>query len=233
MKLPKKMSLGAAAFVLAIALLIYFFFDDARAQLIPLFEWIEGIGPWGIFWFIVIYIAFVILTIPSFPLTLAAGFMFGIVQGSLYVLSAIMIGAMIAFFLARYLVSEYISGKMKKYPKLKRINDGLGHEGWKIIMLCRLVPFFPAKFSNYFFGVTRISVRGFFVGNLFGVIPYTVLNVWIGSLAANLARLGEREPTGTDWIIYAVGTVAGLLLVIYITRLARGAMDRSLASSDE
>jgi len=59
-------------------------------------------------------------------------------------------------------------------------------------MLSRLVPFFPFKLSNYFFGLTRFSLRGLVFGTLVGIIPFSVHNVYLGAIAADLATLGTR-----------------------------------------
>jgi uncharacterized membrane protein YdjX (TVP38/TMEM64 family) len=233
MRFGKTLPLVGSGFVVVVLLVLFFFFDDIREEILPVFEWIEARGAWGAFWFILIYVGLVVLLIPSLPLTLAGGFLFGVVHGSAYVIAAMMIGALTAFAIARYFLHGPVASRMERHPTLERVSRGMGPDGWKIVMLCRFIPFFPAKLSNYLFGVTHIRLPGFILGNFLGILPYTILNVWIGSLAADLATLGEREQrTPLEWGLYGLGFVATIAVVVYITRLARGAMEKTLERAE-
>ncbi|MFN2310366.1 MAG: VTT domain-containing protein, partial [Gammaproteobacteria bacterium] len=57
--------------------------------------------------------------------------------------------------------------------KLQVVSEELTPHGWKIVLLTRLIPFFPGKISNYFFGLTEFSLPGFVGGSLLGFIPYS------------------------------------------------------------
>jgi len=60
------------------------------------------------------------------------------------------------------------------------------------------------------------------------MIPGTIMYVYIGSLAGDLASLGTGNRTRTtgEWILYGVGLLATLAVTVFVTRLAK----RSLAS---
>lgn len=233
MKPGKKISLLVGIAIVSTFILLLLT-GDISDKAVPVIEWIGSMGAWGPVWLILIYIALIVFLIPSFPLTLAAGFLFGVFQGSLYVVCALAVGGIIAFYLGRYLLHTRISKQIHAYPQLERVSRGLeGNGGWKFVLLCRFVPFFPSKLSNYIFGVTHVRPGAFFIGNLVGVIPYTILNVWMGSLAADLTRLGERnERTPLEWVFYGLGLGAAVVVVFYITRLARGAMEKQLEPQD-
>ncbi len=237
MKLPprKPLLITIALVIVAALALIFIPLDDAADVALPILEWIEQTGPTAAIWFTLIYLGFVIFLLPSFPLTLAGGFLFGVINGSLLVILATATGSMIAFFAARTFLHQKIAAKMTAYPQLERVSRGMhGPGAWKLVMLCRFVPFFPAKLSNYLFGVTHVRSGAFFVGNLIGIFPYAILNAWIGSLAADLASLGERqERTPLEWALYGFGLVATILVIISITRLARGALEKQLAEQDQ
>ncbi len=59
-------------------------------------------------------------------------------------------------------------------------------------------------------------------------MPITITNAYIGSLASDLSTLGLRSSSRTqaDWVIYGIGLVVMIALVVYITHLARRALDK-------
>jgi uncharacterized membrane protein YdjX (TVP38/TMEM64 family) len=95
-------------------------------------------------------------------------------------------------------------------------------------MLTRLIPFFPSKISNYFFGLTSFSLRGYVGGSLLGFTPFSINNVYLGSIAGDLSTLGQRnlERTPLEWTLYGAGFLAIVIAVIYLNRLARRALAR-------
>ncbi len=203
---------------------IYF---DAQSHLLRFFDWLEELGVWAPPLFILIDMLVVVLVLPGVMLTLGAGFMFGVLKGSLYVVIGTTLGATIAFMIARYLFGKRASQFVLNHSKLKVVNDEFTRQGWKVVLLTRLVPFFPFKLSNYFFGLMRISLRHFILGVFFGIWPITINNVYIGSLAADLATLGSRSSSRSqaEWAMYGIGLIITIAAVVYITRLARRALD--------
>ncbi|MBW1817889.1 MAG: TVP38/TMEM64 family protein [Deltaproteobacteria bacterium] len=218
--------------VLLLALVGAFFYFQGNfhvESVVSFLEWLEGLGAWAPFLFILIDMLVVVLVLPGVFLTLGAGFMFGILRGSLYVIIGSTIGAAIAFLIARYLFGERATGFFLGHSKLKLVNDEFKRAGWKFVLLTRLVPFFPFKLSNYLFGLMQISLRDFILGAFFGIIPFTITNVYIGSLAADLATIGSRTASRSklEWTIYGIGVIIAIVAVIYITFMARKALDSS------
>jgi uncharacterized membrane protein YdjX (TVP38/TMEM64 family) len=117
---------------------------------------------------------------------------------------------------------------------LKLVNDEFKRAGWKIVLLTSLVPFFPFKLSNYLFGLMQISLRDFIFGVFFGIMPFTITNVYIGSLAADLATIGSRTASRSkmEWTIYGIGVIIAIVAVIYITHLARRALDKYISREE-
>lgn len=55
------------------------------------------------------------------------------------------------------------------------------------------------------------------------MMPGTVMYVYLGALAGELARAGgEGGRTPAEWALYAAGLAATVIVTIYVTRLARG-----------
>ena len=193
--------------------------------------WIQNLGSTGAIVFILIYIIATIAIIPGSILTLGAGFIFGVIWGSVYVLIGAILGETLAFLIGRYLARDWIKQKIAKNQTFTAIDRALNREGLKIILLTRLSPIFPFSLLNYAFGVTGISLRDYFLGSI-GMIPMTITYVYTGSLAGNLATIGETtqltNPT-LHWIIRIVGFITTVAATCYITRIARQALDKSLA----
>ena len=157
-----RLTLAVAVVIVAIGVYIAV---DGQTLVLRLFDWLAEIGPWAVALFILVDTLAVILVLPGIMLTMGAGFFFGVVEGSVYVIAATSTGASIAFFVARHWLGARSVRYLRAHPKLEVIEERFTREGWRFVLLTRLIPFFPFKLSNYFFGVTNISFRHFFVGN--------------------------------------------------------------------
>lgn len=207
---------ASTAFVAALlGVLLYF---DTQTYVWQLFEWLETIGLWAAPLFILIDMLVVVFLLPGIIFTLGAGFLFGVLKGSLYVIIGTTLGAALAFAAARHLFGEKTAKYILSNPKLHLVHQELNCKAWKIILLTRFLPFFPFKLSNYFFGLTQFSLRDFLLGTFFGIMPITITNVYIGSLAANLATLGSR-PT-PNWGIYGLGFFVTVAVTLYFAHVA-------------
>lgn len=212
-------------FTAVLGVLLLFGVDE---QVLRLLNWLDAQGGGASLLFVLIIAAVVVLLLPGVLFTAGAGFVFGVVEGTVYVVAGTTLGAVIAFLIARYLFGERASRFVRRHARLKLISEELTPQGWKIVMLTRLVPFFPFKLSNYFFGLTSFSLRGFTGGTLLGVIPFSMHSVYLGSIAADIATLGTRntERTPLEWGLYGSGFLVAIGIVIYLSRLARRTLAR-------
>jgi len=197
--------------------------------------WISGLGPHAGIIFIVIYIAATIFFLPGSILTLGAGVVFGVIKGSVAVSIASTLGATAAFLVGRYLARGWVSKKISNNEKFSAIDEAVAREGWKIVLLTRLSPIFPFNMLNYAFGLTKVSLKHYFWASWIGMLPGTVMYVYIGSLAGDLATLGtgQRERTVGEWVLYGVGLLATIAVTVFVTRLARKALKRKVAETVE
>jgi uncharacterized membrane protein YdjX (TVP38/TMEM64 family) len=199
--------------------------------------WVHSLGVLGPIAFILIYNLATLLFLPGSLLTLKGGCLFGIFWGSIYVLIAATIGATLAFLIGRYLSRDWVCGQMENNPKFKAIDLAVAKEGWKIVLLTRLSPVFPFNLLNYVFGVTQVSLKDYILGSL-GIIPGTVMYVYIGSLAGNLAVVNmPHQPTSLEtqiwqWAMRVVGLIATVAVTIYVTRVAQKALAPSIATAE-
>ena len=216
--------IGSLLFVAVVLILLVHF--GVHKEVLHLLEWFKQQGAWAPVLFMLIMALVVILLLPGALFTLGAGFVFGVLPGSLYVVLGTTAGATVAFLLARYCFGERARQFVLARSKVRLVNDELTPHGWKIVLLTRLIPFFPGKISNYFFGLTQFSLRGYIGGSLLGFIPFTVHNVYLGSLIADISSFDftSRERSMWEWGLYAGGLLAAIAVIIYLNRLASRAL---------
>ncbi|MBD2438293.1 TVP38/TMEM64 family protein [Nostoc sp. FACHB-110] len=235
-----KLKFFILAFLIAVLLITAKYFN-IQEFLYSLINQVNKLGFWGPVVYIFIYNLATLLFIPGSLLTLKGGCLFGVFWGSVYVLIAAMIGATLAFLIGRYFSRDWVSSQIEKHPKLKAIDLAVAKEGWKIVLLTRLCPIFPFNLLNYVFGVTQVSLKDYVLGSL-GIIPGTVMYVYIGSLVGNVAMSSmSNMPINSEAELYQkitqlIGLIATILVTIYITKLAQKALNKSIiitATEDE
>lgn len=224
---------GRARVVLALLAVVILFLVGSRAgSLVTAFVgWIDHLGPWGPTFFIVGYIAGVVAMLPAVLFTLAAGALFGVAMGTTYVFLAATVGAALSFLIARNFARGAIESRLASYPKFAAIDRAVAAEGRKVVFLLRLSPVFPFVLLNYGLGLTRVSFADFFVASP-GMLPGTLLYVYYGSVAGDLARLAGGRPAEKglyDWLFIALGLAATAAVTALITRTA----SRALADATE
>jgi uncharacterized membrane protein YdjX (TVP38/TMEM64 family) len=218
--------------VLVVLFVLGFFVFDAGTYLNRILEWIRDQGAAGIAVFVGVYILATVLFIPGSILTLGAGVVYGVVQGTIWVSLASTAGATAAFLVGRYLARDWVAAKVQGNPRFAAIDEAVGREGWKIVGLTRLSPIFPFNLLNYAYGLTKVKLGHYFLASWIGMLPGTVMYVYLGSVLGSLAAIGERSRTTVDWVIYGVGLVATVTVTIFVTRIARRALTTRIDPDD-
>jgi uncharacterized membrane protein YdjX (TVP38/TMEM64 family) len=169
--------------------------------------------------FIVVYIAQTALSLPGAAiLSLAAGAIFGVVMGTLYVNIGATIGATLAFLAARYLFHDVIQSKFG--PRLEKLNNELETRGFNYLLFLRLVPLFPFFLINLGAGLTNISLRTFILGTLVGIIPGSLVFCNAGASLATISSMSEVASTRV-LVSFALLGLFALVPVLY-QKIKRG-----------
>lgn len=212
----------------ALALLVFLAAKKFQGQyrLEQTLDWIGQLGPWGPVLFVMIYATAAVLFVPGSVLTLGAGAVFGVVWGSVYVSIGSTLGATAAFLVGRHLAREAVARKVAGNPRFAAMDKAVANEGWKIVALTRLSPLFPYTLLNYAFGLTRVKLGHYVLASWIGMMPGTVMYVYLGSLAQ--AATTERARGTGEWLLYGVGLLATLGVTLLVTRLARQALAKRI-----
>ncbi len=194
------------------------------ASLLPLSQWaealrswIEGLGSFGFVAFTAAYVVAAVLLVPVWPLSISGGLLFGL-WGFAWVPISATIGAVAAFLISRYLVRGRVREWLTSRPKYQVVDQVVGEEGWKIVVLLRVSPLVPYNLMNYFCGMTQVPFAPYAAATLVGTIPVTAMYVYLGYLghAAAGGRLGWPQ-----WTLFGLGLAATAGVTILITRRVR------------
>ena len=189
---------------------------------VPQFRaWVEGLGPLAPVAFILGYAVAAVAFIPGSALTLAAGAIFGVVEGTIYSLLGATLGASAAFLVARYLARGAIERRVAGNPRFAAIDRAVGREGFKIVALLRLSPVLPFNLLNYALGLTRVRFLHYLAASV-AMLPGTLLYVYSGAAVGTLA-----EGAG-NWILLGVGLLATIVVTTFVTRLAGRALRQEI-----
>ncbi len=206
--------LTRVALILALAAAIVLAFGF-RQQLSPadLAARLQDFGPLGALVFIGLFALATILFLPGSVFALAGGALFGPVLGTVFNLAGATIGAAIAFFIARYLASDWVA--RKSAGKLARLIKGVESEGWRFVAFTRLVPLFPFNLLNYALGLTRIGALPYVLATAISMVPGAIAYTYLG-------YAGREAIAGSDSAIQKGLLALGLLVaVMFLPRLIK------------
>jgi uncharacterized membrane protein YdjX (TVP38/TMEM64 family) len=168
---------------------------------------------------------------PASVLTIGAGFVFGVLLGTVTVSIAATTGAALAFLMARYFARDKIEQKLSSSRRFKQIDRAIGEQGPKLVFLLRLSPLIPFNLSNYFYGLTAVKFWPYVLASWIGMLPGTLLYVYLGAagkagLNAAVGQSSGRSPW--EYVLFGIGLIATVVVTVWVTRIAR----RELAKSE-
>lgn len=215
-----------AALLAGLALALFLVIGRSAAGTLPAFvEWVERQGTRAALVYVLGYAAATVLLIPGSLLTLAAGALFGVVRGTALAFTGALLGSVAAFLVSRHLTRPTLERRFARDPRFRRIDAAVEAQGLRIVLLLRLSPVLPFTLLNYALGITRVRLRDYLVAAV-GMLPGTLLYVWSGSAAGEVAALASGGgPRGAgSWGVLLLGMAATAAVTVVLTRLARRAL---------
>lgn len=188
-------------------------------------SYVQSLGAIGPLVVVLAYILCTVLFIPGSAITIGAGTLFGLTTGLLVVVLGANLGALCAFLLARTFLRDKIAAWAAANSKFRSLDQAIGKQGFKMVLLTRLSPVFPFVLLNYFLGLTAVSIGAYVLANLIGMLPATFLFVYIGA-AARDAIAGQPDASVDFYqqVFKYVGLAATAAVVVIVTRIARRAL---------
>lgn len=158
----------------------YLSFEALRDNREGLIQWSQENQMTAIGSFVLIYALVVALSLPGATwMTLAGGFVFGTLQGTLYVVSAATLGAVLIFILARYCLADFFKSKAGKAAD--KMEAGFKSNALSYLLFLRLVPLFPFWLVNLVPAFLGVPIRTFVIGTFIGIIPGTAVFCSVGN----------------------------------------------------
>ncbi len=144
----------------------------------------------------------------------------------MYVFLGASLGATLAFLVSRYLARGLVERRLEGNARFAAIDRAVADQGLKIVTLLRLSPVFPFNLLNYGLGLTRVRFVDYVLA-CFGMLPGTLLYVYYGRLAGDVAALASGVAADRDaayWVVLGLGLVATIAVTTIVTRIARRAL---------
>ncbi len=144
----------------------------------------------AVFTYMLIFIGSTITGLPvTVVLTVAAGFLFGIFYGTLYVIISATTGAMLMFVTVRYLIGEWI--QMRYAAQLQGFNQEIEQHGARYVLALQVLPVTPTVFINLLAGISPMSLWTFIWTTAVGIMPGTLIYTWAGNRLPALESMRE------------------------------------------
>jgi uncharacterized membrane protein YdjX (TVP38/TMEM64 family) len=160
--------------------------------------WIAHLGIWGVVLFMAVYVVATVLFFPASVLTIGAGFVFGVLSGTVIVSISATTGAAMAFLIARYLARGKIEYKVSSNQKFKQIDR--------------------ARFWPY--------VLASWIGMLPGTLLYVYLGA-AGKAGLTAAAGQSSGHSPWEYVLFGLGLIATVVVTVWVTRIARRELSKS------
>jgi uncharacterized membrane protein YdjX (TVP38/TMEM64 family) len=207
-----------AAAGLAIGGIAVLWLMPTRQALTALIGWVEQFEAWAMLVFVVVYAAAVMLALPSTPLILAGGLLFGMFWGFAGSLVGAAISAIGGFLVARHLLGRWMARRLDRHPRFAAVKEAVDAKGWRMVLLARLNPLLPASMQNYYFGVTSIDLWPYFWASMLGQAPWLLMYAWCGSVGNLSLTYSQRQWSAGHYALFGGGLVLSVVLIVAVTR---------------
>lgn len=141
--------------------------------------WLQKMGIWAPIFYILIYSIATICILPSTPLNLSGGAIFGSVWGTVWTSIAAILAAMLSFAFSRTIGRNFVEKKL--VGKWQSIDREMHHGGFFYMFAIRLLPLIPYGMVNFAAGLTSIKFRDYFLGTFLGTVPGILPFVMMGA----------------------------------------------------
>ncbi len=215
-------TIALAMIFLPISEILFSLVETARAQ-----------GAWGPPLIAAAYIPACLFLMPGLILALAAGYLFGMVAGGITAWLGSTAGAAAAFIAGRVLARELVVAGMASKPRRARTDQVIAEHGFKFTLLLRLTPLVPFNLLNYLLGLSGISLGQFVLGSWIGMIPVTLMYVYLGTVLKEIEQTGgaNLQIAGSRITLLIVVLAAVIAITAFVWISIKKILDQASAGS--
>jgi len=221
MSITRKLSV-----ILALAGVILVIGHELELYLPDLELWIEKLGAFAPLGFIALFVVLTPFFVSVDTLCFAAGLLFSIGAGELYIIIATYMASALIFFLGRYLIKDRVIAFISKHKHLAALDTAINSQPLKLMFLLRLTPL-PFAMLSYALSVTQVRFWPYLAATS-GILIYNTSLVYMGYTTKHLAGLvsGSAKQSGVSYPLLASGVVISLLVLFYVTKIAGETINR-------
>lgn len=198
----------------------YISFNALRDNRIFLRGWTTAHWGTAVLIYAAIYIVVVAFSLPGGAvMTLAGGFLFGPVTGTLTTVAAATIGAIVIFIAARTALGDVL--RSKAGPAIQKMEAGFRENELSYMFVLRLVPLFPFFLVNLVPAFLGVSLRNYVIATFFGIMPATFVYTLAGNGLGAVFDAGETPDLGIIFRPEILGPILGLAALAMIPVIYR------------
>ena len=173
-------------------------------------EYINSFGAWAmVFSFFLVLRVNAIGFPPAMIFSSANALIFGIVPGILLAWIAETVGVALSFVLLRFLFRDAAEDVISKHKSLQKIDELSGSQGFKVMLIARIIPYLPSGLLNALGAVSKMSFRDFTIAALIGKLPSTAIEAMIGHDAVTASENPYRLVFS---LVLAIVMVVGFII---------------------
>lgn len=203
----------------------------AREWITATLEWSRQAGFWGMLVVWAGYMVTCVLMLPTSLFTFGAGFLYGFWVGALVAVGGSTLGATVAYGLARGALGRWFLKHAENFRSIAIVRSAAEEGHLKLLLLTRMSPITPFAFLNYLYGALGVRPWRFVWTTAAGMLPGTLLCVFIGTGLRSLSGVGQ-EDQGATWPFWA-GLAASVVAVVFIGFYARAALKNAARRVDD
>jgi uncharacterized membrane protein YdjX (TVP38/TMEM64 family) len=210
--LPLIVLLVAIALVFALGLDQYLSFEALRQHRALLLDFVERNAVLAPLLFVLVYAAVIALSIPGGAvLTIAGGFLFGIVLGTLLVVIGATAGATAIFLIARSALGDALRARVG--PRMRRMEEGFREDAFNYLLFLRLIPLFPFWLVNIVPALLGVGLGTYVVATFIGIIPGSLVYASVGNGLGAVFDAGETPDLGIIFRPEIILPIAGIAVL--------------------
>jgi uncharacterized membrane protein YdjX (TVP38/TMEM64 family) len=180
-----------------------------------LVDYLQMAGAVAIGLFLLAHVVSTAIGLPGTILVILGGAAFGLVWGTLWSTIGATLGAIAAFYVARFLMRDWIERRFGHHKVMQRLNRAVQHHNLSCVLAIRFAPISPFNVVNFWFGLTPIRLKPYAIGTFVGIIPGTAAYTWLGAS-------GMKVFHGEGWV-----ELTGALSVLALLSLLPAWMRRA------
>jgi uncharacterized membrane protein YdjX (TVP38/TMEM64 family) len=210
--LPLLVLLVAIGLVFALGLDQYLNFETLRRHRAELLAFVERNAVLAPVLFVLVYAAVIALSIPGGAiLTIAGGFLFGIVLGTILVVIGATAGATAIFLIARSALGDALRARIG--PRARRMEEGFREDAFNYLLFLRLIPLFPFWLVNIVPALLGVGLGTYVVATAIGIIPGSLVYASVGNGLGAVFDAGETPDLGIIFRLEIILPIAGIALL--------------------